>query len=131
MLFRAALNSMDQAPRTAFIAAVVKPEERTGAMGITSMVRTLAMSVGPSITGLLAGSDNFWVAFLASGTCRIIYDIGLWILFVNVKVEEGAGRESEADDTEDEAWNGLLSDTESDDSSEGRKSKDIDGGSRV
>lgn len=131
MLFRAALNSMDQAPRTAFIAAVVKPEERTGAMGITSMIRTLAMSVGPSITGLLAGSDNFWVAFLASGICRIIYDIGLWILFVNVKVEEGAGRENEPDIIEDEAWASLLSDTESDDSSEGRKSKDIDGENRV
>ncbi|EMD94205.1 hypothetical protein COCC4DRAFT_131795 [Bipolaris maydis ATCC 48331] len=131
MLFRAALNSMDQAPRTAFIAAVVKPEERTGAMGITSMVRTLAMSVGPSITGLLAGSDNFWVAFLASGTCRIIYDIGLWILFVNVKVEQGAGRQDEADSVQDEAWDGLLSDTESDVSSEGRKSKDIESESSV
>ncbi|XP_014558461.1 hypothetical protein COCVIDRAFT_36225 [Bipolaris victoriae FI3] len=131
MLFRAALNSMDQAPRTAFIAAVVKPEERTGAMGITSMVRTLAMSVGPSITGLLAGSDNFWVAFLASGTCRIIYDIGLWILFVNVKVEQGAGKEDEADSVQDEAWDGLLSDTESDVSSEGRKSKDIESESSV
>lgn len=131
MVFRAALNSMDQAPRTAFIAAVVKPEERTGAMGITSMVRTLAMSVGPSITGLLAGSDNFWVAFLASGTCRIIYDIGLWILFVNVKVEQGAGREDEADSVQDEAWDGLLSDTESDVSSEGRKSKDIESESSV
>jgi MFS family permease len=132
MLFRAALNSMDQAPRTAFIAAVVKPEERTGAMGITSMVRTLAMSVGPSITGLLAGSDNFWVAFLASGTCRIIYDIGLWILFVNVKVEQGGGKkEEEADSMEDEAWDGLLSDTESEDSTEGRKSKGSDSGSSV
>jgi MFS family permease len=40
LLFMAALNSMDQAPRTAFIAAVVKPEERTGVMGENSDVRT-------------------------------------------------------------------------------------------
>jgi MFS family permease len=131
LLFRAALNSMDQAPRTAFIAAVVKPEERTGVMGITSMLRTLAMSVGPSITGFLSGSDNFWVAFLASSICRITYDIGLWILFVNVKVNKDAGREDDVDSVEDDAWNGLLSDTESDISSEGRKSKDSDHESRV
>jgi MFS family permease len=116
LLFRAALNSMDQAPRTAFIAAVVKPEERTGVMGITSMLRTLSSSIGPSITGFLSGSDNFWVAFLATGICRITYDIGLWVLFVNVKVDN-KGREDDEDSIDDDAWDGLLSDTGSDDSS--------------
>jgi MFS family permease len=130
LLFRAALNSMDQAPRTAFIAAVVKPEERTGVMGITSMVRTLASSAGPSITGLLSGNGTFWVAFLATGICRITYDLGLWVLFVNVKVDKDAQREDDVDSVEDDAWNGLLSDTESDESSEGRKSKDIEDAQR-
>ena len=134
LLFRAALNSMDQAPRTAFIAAVVQPEERTGVMGITSMVQTLAMSAGPSITGILSGNRLFWVAFVATGICRIIYDLGLWVLFVNVKVGRDARVEEDNDDTDsvnDEAWNGLLSDVESDDSGDDRKSKDIDGNSVV
>ncbi|KAH6638254.1 major facilitator superfamily domain-containing protein [Boeremia exigua] len=129
LLFRAALNSMDQAPRTAFIAAVVKPEERTGAMGITSMVRTLAMSVGPSITGLLSGSNAFWVAFLATGTCRITYDIGLWVLFSTVKLDnKPVAREDDLNSVDDEAWNGLLSDSDDDSdlSSDGRKSKDLE-----
>ncbi|KAJ4987363.1 major facilitator superfamily transporter [Stagonosporopsis vannaccii] len=129
LLFRAALNSMDQAPRTAFIAAVVKPEERTGAMGITSMVRTLAMSVGPSITGLLSGHNVFWVAFLATGTCRITYDLGLWVLFSTVKVDnKPAAREDDLNSVDDEAWNGLLSDSDDDSdlSSESRKSKDFE-----
>ncbi|KAF1832947.1 major facilitator superfamily MFS_1 [Decorospora gaudefroyi] len=125
LLFRAALNSMDQAPRTAFIAAVVKPGERTGVMGITSMLRTLSSSVGPSVTGLLSGSGNFWVAFLATGICRITYDLGLWVLFVNVKVDKDAGREDDNENSvDDDAWNGLLSDTESDDSSDVRKSEE-------
>lgn len=139
LLFRAALNSMDQAPRTAFIAAVVKPEERTGVMGITSMLRTLAMSVGPSVTGILAGHNRFWAAFLATGICRIVYDLGLWVLFVNVKVDgtsggkprEGDGIDGDADidanSVDESAWEGLLSDTESDSASE-RGS--IDGGKR-
>jgi MFS family permease len=130
MLFRASLNSMDQAPRTAFIAAVVKPQERTGVMGITSMVRTLASSLGPSITGLLSGSGNFWVAFLATGICRITYDLGLWVLFVNVKVDKDVEGDENADSVDDEAWNGLLSDTESEDSEEGNKSKDIERGQK-
>ncbi|KAI1664156.1 hypothetical protein L13192_11340, partial [Pyrenophora tritici-repentis] len=124
LLFRAALNSMDQAPRAAFIAAVVKPEERTGVMGITGMLRTLAASAGPSITGFLSGHDNFWIAFLASGACRITYDLGLWVLFVNVKVNKDAGREDDVESLDDEALAGLVSDTDSDDESDGRKSKD-------
>ena len=132
LLFRAALNAMDQAPRTAFIAAVVRPEERTGVMGITSMLRTLAMSVGPSVTGLLAGNDRFWAAFVASGVCRVSYDLGLWILFVNVRV--GRGMEEQAEEGEgsvdERAWGGLLSDNESvsdtdEESSVGNKGKAV------
>ncbi|TGJ81613.1 hypothetical protein E0Z10_g7148 [Xylaria hypoxylon] len=84
LLIRAALNSMDQAPRTALIAAVVKPEERTAVMGITSTIRTLAAVTGPSVTGLLASNEHFWVAFVAAGVCRLAYDFGLYGLFVNL-----------------------------------------------
>ena len=83
---RTGLNNMDQAPRTAFIAAVVKPEERTAVMGITSMLRTLASTVGPSVTGLLAGNDRFWIAFVVAGALRICYDLGLFAMFVNMKL---------------------------------------------
>lgn len=83
---RTGLNNMDQAPRSAFIAAVVKPEERTAVMGITSMLRTLAATAGPSVTGLLAGHKRFWVAFVAAGSLRIGYDLGLWAMFINMKL---------------------------------------------
>ncbi|KAJ4296259.1 hypothetical protein N0V90_006304 [Kalmusia sp. IMI 367209] len=135
LLFRAALNSMDQAPRTAFIAAVVKPEERTGVMGITSMARTLAMSVGPSITGILAGNDKFFAAFVATGICRVTYDVGLWVLFVNVKVDGRREEEEDGDDGRDSvdegAWDELLGETDEDSegsSWDGRKSKDEERG---
>ncbi|KAI2630576.1 MFS general substrate transporter [Xylaria nigripes] len=88
LLIRAALNSMDQAPRTALIAAVVKPEERTAVMGITSTIRTLASMAGPTATGLLASNDHFWAAFVAAGVCRLAYDFGLYGLFVNIKLHQ-------------------------------------------
>lgn len=50
---------------------------------------------------------------------------------MNVKVNKDIGQEEDVDSVDDDAWNGLLSDTESEISSEGRKSKDIDRGSRV
>lgn len=97
LMVRAALNNMDQAPRAAFIAAVVLPAERTAVMGITSMLRTLASMAGPTITGLLAANDRFWIAFVAAGVCRLAYDFGLYALFVNVKVDEGHGPDEEKD----------------------------------
>lgn len=79
---------MDQAPRSAFIAAVVKPEERTAVMGITSTFRTLAATAGPSVTGILAANDRFWVAFVVAGALRVSYDLGLFAMFVNMKLHQ-------------------------------------------
>lgn len=74
LLVRVGLNNMDQAPRAALIAAVVKPEERTAVMGITSTLRTLANVTGPSFTGLLAEHGRFWIAFVVGGALRLAYD---------------------------------------------------------
>lgn len=90
---RAGLNNMDQAPRSAFIAAVVKPEERTAVMGITGTLRTLAATTGPTVTGLLAGNDRFWIAFVAAGALRIAYDLGLFAMFVNMKLYQHEEKE--------------------------------------
>lgn len=83
---RTSMNNMDQAPRSAFIAAVVKPEELTAVMGITGTLRTLSSTIGPSITGVLAGNDQFWIAFVIAGLLRIGYDLGLFAMFVNMKL---------------------------------------------
>lgn len=91
LFVRAGLNNLDQAPRSAFIAAVVKPNERTAAMGITAVVRTLAATTGPTITGILADNQKFWIAFVAAGACRLVYDIGLYALFVNMKLYQHEG----------------------------------------
>ncbi|KAI1333526.1 MFS general substrate transporter [Xylariaceae sp. FL0016] len=88
LLVRAGLNNMDQAPRAAFIAAVVRPEERTAVMGITGTFRTLAAMTGPTVTGFLAASERFWIAFVAAGCFRLAYDFGLYAMFVNMKLHQ-------------------------------------------
>ena len=96
LMVRAGLNNMDQAPRSAFIAAVVKPSERTAVLGITSMSRTLVATAGPTVTGWLSKGGRFWVAFVIAGVCRLIYDAGLWVLFVNMKLYEHEGGDGTA-----------------------------------
>jgi MFS family permease len=86
LLIRVGLNNMDQAPRSAFIAAAVKPEERTAVLGLTTILRTLASTVGPTVTGILAGNDQFWIAFVAAGILRLAYDFGLWAMFINYRL---------------------------------------------
>jgi len=119
LLVRAGLNNMDQAPRSAFIAAVTKADERTAVMGITNTLRTLAAMLGPSITGVLAGSDRFWVAFVVAGSCRLLYDFGLYAMFKNTPLHEHEGgsgsagggrvRDEERDMDNDEEMDDLPS----------------------
>lgn len=91
LVARGTLASMDQAPRSAFLSKAVRAEERTAVMGIVNVVKTLSQSGGPSITGILAGENRFWIAFLAAGTLKVMYDLGLLTLFLKVEKEAGSG----------------------------------------
>jgi len=82
---------MDQAPRSAFLSAVVFPAERTAVMGIVNTVKTLSQSSGPTITGLLAGSGRFWIAFLVAGCLKAGYDLGMLVGFSRMKLEGDVG----------------------------------------
>lgn len=81
LFLRVGLGKMDQAPRVALIAQMVDPDSRTAVLGITSVLRTLASTVGPLLTGWLAENGQFWIAFVIAGLFRVTYDLGLWILF--------------------------------------------------
>lgn len=87
LVLRASLSSMDQAPRSAFLSAVVLPEERTATMGIVNTVKTMSQSSGPLITGVLAEKNRFWVAFVIAGSLKASYDLGMLSLFASMKLE--------------------------------------------
>ncbi|EHY56935.1 hypothetical protein HRR86_001491 [Exophiala dermatitidis] len=91
LLFRASTNSMDQAPRQAFLAAAVLPSERTAVMGVVNVVKTLSQSVGPVITGILVNRHLFGLAFVLAGSLKILYDIFMLVMFLGYRtVEERA-----------------------------------------
>ncbi|KAL7947810.1 major facilitator superfamily domain-containing protein [Trichoderma barbatum] len=80
---RASSQSMDVAPRAAFLAAVIKPSERTAIMGVINVVKTIGASLGPFLTGTLADHGLFWVAFVTAGCLKATYDLGMLAVFRN------------------------------------------------
>ena len=94
--------------RAAFIASMYLPEERTAFMGITNVVRTASESLGPLVTGAVAGAQVFWVAFLLSGAMMASYGMGLLFLFGNGKSREERKQQSAAS-----SWNGESESAES------------------
>lgn len=97
LVLRSSTQSMDAAPRSAFLAAVVLPQERTAVMGIVNVVKTASQSLGPFITGILVKHRLFWVAFLMAGSLKAVYDLGLLVTFVRRKpqVEHEGSRDGE------------------------------------
>ncbi len=93
MVFRASTNSMDQAPRQAFLAAAVLPEERTAVMGMVNVVKTLSQSLGPVVTGTLAGRGKFWIAFVVAGALKLAYDVLMLALFLGYRTQEERAEE--------------------------------------
>lgn len=88
---------MDVAPRSAFLAAVVLPNERTAVMGTINVVKTFSQSLGPLITGVLASNKLFWVAFVMAGSLKATYDLGMLAVFANHKPREERAAEAQAD----------------------------------
>ena len=126
LVIRASLASMDQAPRSAFLSAVVLPNERTAVMGIVNTVKTMSQSSGPLITGLLANHGAFWIAFLLAGMLKASYDLGLLTVFLHHKVE-GEGHDVGRAETEMGQEFELESESGSESGDEGRRSRDREG----
>lgn len=94
IVMRATLASMDQAPRSAFLSAVVLPAERTAVMGTLNTVKTAAQSAGPLFTGVLAQHKHFGSAFVVAGLLKAGYDLGLLHWFAESKMRGGSADEA-------------------------------------
>ena len=99
LIFRSSTQSMDTAPRSAFLAGVVQPDERTAMIGFVYIARSSASSVGPILTGVLAGKGLLWVAFVLAGLLMVVYDLGILVAFGRHRSlghdEEGQGQNAD------------------------------------
>jgi MFS family permease len=88
LLIRAALSQMDVPTRTSYVMAVVTPAERPTAAGITAAPRSLALSVGPVLSGALIGAGFSGLPFVICGVLKTVYDLTLLFGFRHIKPPE-------------------------------------------
>jgi len=89
LLMRFSISQMDVPTRQSYTMAVVAPDERSAAAGITGIARTTGASLSPVITGpLLANAALLSFPFFISGGLKIIYDLMLYRNFKAVKPPE-------------------------------------------
>ncbi|KAF5603516.1 multidrug resistance [Fusarium pseudocircinatum] len=80
-IFRIVTREIDNAPRQAFISAGVLDRERTSAMGVVNITKTIGSCLGLYITGLFAGLDKFWLAFILAGALKLFYNVLILVFF--------------------------------------------------
>jgi MFS family permease len=89
LLLRFSISQMDVPTRQSYTMAVVAPDERSAASGVTAIARSVGASVSPALTGLLFSIPLlFNVPFFLAGGLKIIYDLLLFREFRAVKPPE-------------------------------------------
>lgn len=86
-LLREGLVEMDVPTRQSYVMAVVRPEERVAASGITNIVRMGGWAVGPAVAGVLVPQ----AALLVGAGLKISYDLLLYRAFRSVRPPEERG----------------------------------------
>jgi MFS family permease len=87
-LLREGLVEMDVPTRQSYVLAVVEPEARTFASGITNLVRLAAWAVAPMFAGALMTNDSMHLPLVVGAAMKISYDLLLWRAFRGVRPPE-------------------------------------------
>jgi MFS family permease len=89
LLVRFSISQMDVPTRQSYTMAVVSPEERSAAGGITGVARTMGAAVSPFFAGLLfARPALIGFPFFIAGGLKIVYDLLLYRKFVAIQPQE-------------------------------------------
>jgi hypothetical protein len=82
LLLRFSLSQMDVPTRQSYVMAVVEPDERSAAAGVTGIARTTGASLSPIISAPLVASNALTaLPFFLAGGLKILYDVLLYRAF--------------------------------------------------
>jgi MFS family permease len=89
LLLRFTLSQMDVPTRQSYVMAVVEPDERSAAAGVTGIARTVGAAISPSIsTVLVSGAATAALPFYIAGGLKIVYDLLVYRDFRAVRPAE-------------------------------------------
>jgi MFS family permease len=89
LLLRFSISQMDVPTRQSYTMAIVRPEERSSAAGITGVARTTGAAIAPVLAGLLFARPSLInLPFFIAGALKMTYDILLYRAFVRLPPPE-------------------------------------------
>lgn len=89
LLLRFSISQMDVPTRQSYTMAVVAPDERSAAAGVTAIARSVGASLSPALTGIFFSIPFLFSApFIIAGGLKIIYDLLLFREFRSIKPPE-------------------------------------------
>jgi predicted MFS family arabinose efflux permease len=91
LLLRFTLSQMDVPTRQSYVMAVVQPDERSAAAGVTGIARTVGAAISPSFSSvLIASAGTAAIPFYLAGGLKIVYDLLIYRDFRQVRPPEEA-----------------------------------------
>jgi len=89
LLLRFSISQMDVPTRQSYTMAVVAPDERSAAAGVTGIARSVGAAIAPSLTGIFIGIPALIsLPFFLSGGLKLVYDLLLYRSFRSMKPPE-------------------------------------------
>ena len=89
LLARFSISQMDVPTRQSYTMAVVAPDERSAASGVTTIARSVGAALSPSLAGLLMAVPVLFSApFFLAGGMKLVYDFLLYRSFRALKPPE-------------------------------------------
>ena len=95
LLARFAISQMDVPTRQSYTMAVVDPDERSAAAGLTGMARSAGAALSPALAAPLISSSILGggMPFVIAGVLKIGYDLALWRRFSALPAPEEVSRD--------------------------------------
>lgn len=79
LLARYTISQMDVPTRQSYTMAIVAPDERSAAAGITGIARSVGAALSPALSGaLMANPALLGAPFFLAGGLKIVYDLLVW-----------------------------------------------------
>jgi MFS family permease len=78
LILRCCISQMDIPTRQAYVIAVVDPDERSAASGMTMVARSLGAGLGLALVGAMLARELWSLPFFVAGGLKIVYDLWLY-----------------------------------------------------